>query len=114
MEKTQVIAVLAALAQDTRLDIMRMLIRQGLKGLPAGVIGKRLNLPPATLSFHLNALRHAGLISSRRKGRSVVYTGDFSIMNSAMAYLLDNCCRGDVAEAAAPPRALRTPRKSAA
>ncbi len=114
MEKTQVIAVLAALAQDTRLDIMRLLIRQGLKGLPAGAIGKKLHLAPATLSFHLNALRHAGLISSRRKGRSVVYTGDFSAMNSAMAYLLDNCCRGDVVEAAAPPRVLRTLRKSAA
>jgi len=108
MEKTRVIAVLAALAQETRLDIMRTLIRQGLKGLPAGIIGRKLGLPSATLSFHLNALRHAGLVSSRRKGRSIVYTADFAAMNAALAYLMDNCCRGDVAEAAqAPPRAAR-------
>lgn len=108
MEKSKAVAVLAALAQETRLDIMRCLLRQGLNGAPAGVIGRQLDLPSATLSFHLNALRHAGLVTSLRQGRSIVYTADFAAMNATMAYLMDNCCRGDVvAAAAAGPRPTR-------
>lgn len=87
---------------------MRCLIRQGLTGAPAGVIGRKLDLPPATLSFHLNALRHAGLVTSQRKGRSIVYSADFAAMNATMAYLMANCCRGDVvASATAGPHPTR-------
>ena len=68
MEKTAVIAALAALAQDTRLDVFRMLVQAGAEGLPAGHIGERLDLPSATLSFHLNQLRHAGLVTFGAKG----------------------------------------------
>ena len=111
MEKKKVIAALSALAQDTRLDIMRTLMRRGLEGLPAGAIGRALNLPPATLSFHLNALRHAGLVVSHRKSRSIVYAADFSTMNATMAYLMENCCRGDIAEKAkVSPRTARSAR----
>lgn len=112
MEKRKAIAALAALAQETRLDIMRCLLRQGLTGAPAGAIGRKLDLAPATLSFHLNALRHADLVTSRRKGRSIVYTADFAAMNATMAYLMDNCCRGDVVEAATA--GTRATRRSAA
>ena len=108
MEKSKAVTVLAALAQETRLDIVRCLLRQGLSGAPAGAIGRQLDLPSATLSFHLNALRHAGLVTSQRKGRSITYTADFATMNATMAYLMDNCCRGDVVAATtAEPRATR-------
>lgn len=95
MEKTNAIAALAALAQDTRLDVFRMLVQAGVDGLPAGQIGDRLDLPSATLSFHLNQLRHAGLVTFRREGRSLIYVAEYTAMNSLLAYLTENCCQGD-------------------
>lgn len=95
MEKTDAIAALAALAQDTRLDIFRLLVQAGREGIPAGQIGDRLGLPSATLSFHLNQLRQAGLIRFRREGRSLIYAAEYAAMNSLMAYLTENCCQGD-------------------
>jgi DNA-binding transcriptional ArsR family regulator len=97
MEKTDVIAALAALAQDTRLDVFRLLVQAGRDGLPAGRIGERLNLPSATLSFHLNQLRHAGLVAFRREGRSLIYAAEYPAMNALLAYLTENCCQGDTA-----------------
>lgn len=98
MEKSFAIVALAALAQDTRLDMFRMLIKAGPKGLSAGGIGKPLGLASATLSFHLSQLRHAGLIACRREGRSLIYTADCTAMSDLMAYLTENCC-GGVSEA---------------
>ena len=95
MEKTAVIAALAALAQGTRLDVFRMLVQAGAEGLPAGRIGDRLDLPSATLSFHLNQLRHAGLVTFRREGRSLIYVAEYAAMNDVLAYLTENCCQGD-------------------
>ncbi|WP_428483188.1 ArsR/SmtB family transcription factor [Rhodopila sp.] len=95
MEKTDAIAALAALAQDTRLDIFRLLVRTGAEGLPAGQIGERLDLPSATLSFHLNQLRHAGLVTFRREGRSLIYAAEYTAMNGLLSYLTENCCQGD-------------------
>lgn len=95
MEKTNAIAALAALAQNTRLDVFRMLVQAGVEGLPAGQIGERLDLPSATLSFHLNQLRHAGLVTFRREGRSLIYVAEYDAMNGLLAYLTENCCRGD-------------------
>lgn len=94
MEKTEVIAALAALAQETRLDIFRLLIEVGPAGLSAGRISERLGLPAATLSFHLNQLKHAGLTTCRRDGRSLIYAAAFGAMNDLVRFLTDNCCQG--------------------
>jgi len=94
MEKEESLQRLAALAQETRLDIFRLLVESGPAGLAAGDIGGRFGLPAATLSFHLKELRQAGLISSRRAGRSLIYAADFAAMNGLIAYLTENCCRG--------------------
>ena len=92
MEKTDVIAALAALAQESRLDVYRLLVQAGAGGLPAGRIGDRLGLPSATLSFHLNQLKQAGLIGCRRDGRSLIYSARFDRMNALVDYLTENCC----------------------
>jgi ArsR family transcriptional regulator, arsenate/arsenite/antimonite-responsive transcriptional repressor / arsenate reductase (thioredoxin) len=92
MTKTNVIAALAALAQETRLDIFRVLVERGPEGMPAGEIGDRLKLPSPTLSFHLNQLRHSGLVTSRRQSRLIIYAAKFRTMNGVIEYLTENCC----------------------
>jgi ArsR family transcriptional regulator, arsenate/arsenite/antimonite-responsive transcriptional repressor / arsenate reductase (thioredoxin) len=93
--KSDVIAALAALAQETRLDIFRLLVERGPEGMPAGEIGERLKLPSPTLSFHLNQLRHTGLVTSRRQSRLIIYGAKFRTMNSLIEYLTENCCAGE-------------------
>lgn len=95
MEKNDAIAALAALAQESRLDIFRLLVQAGTDGMPAGQIGERLGLPAATLSFHLNHLKHSGLVTFKREGRSLIYAAEYAAMNGLLAYLTDNCCQGD-------------------
>lgn len=95
MEKGAAVAALAALAQETRLDVFRMLVEAGPEGLSAGTIGEALGLPGATLSFHLNQLRQAGLAGFERQGRSLIYSARYPAMAALMRYLTDNCCRGD-------------------
>jgi DNA-binding transcriptional ArsR family regulator len=95
MEREDVIAALAALAQGTRLDVFRLLVQAGPDGLAAGQIGERLRLPSATLSFHLNQLRHAGLVTFRRESRSLIYVAEYAAMNGLLAYMTENCCQGD-------------------
>jgi ArsR family transcriptional regulator len=107
MEKEDAIAALAALAQAHRLDVFRLLVQAGPEGVPAGRIGARLGLPSATLSFHLNQLRHAGLIGFRREGRSLIYLAQYDAMNALLAYLTENCCQGDAAACAVAPAAIR-------
>jgi DNA-binding transcriptional ArsR family regulator len=85
---------LAALAQASRLQIYRLLVQSGPEGMPAGKIGEELELPPATLSFHLSQLTRAGLARSRQDGRFVIYSADFVAMNSLLGYLTENCCGG--------------------
>jgi DNA-binding transcriptional ArsR family regulator len=94
MEKQAVVAVLAALAQETRLDAYRLLVRAGPEGLPAGAISDELGVPSATLSFHLKELKNAGLVRCERDGRSLIYSPDFAAMAEVMSYLTENCCRG--------------------
>lgn len=94
MKKSRVIAALGALAQGTRLEIFRLLVHKGPAGLPAGEIGARLGQPSPTLSFHLNQLRFAGLVSSRRESRSIIYRANFKAMSDLIAYLTENCCGG--------------------
>jgi DNA-binding transcriptional ArsR family regulator len=92
MEKSDAIAVLGALAQETRLDIFRLLVQTGVEGLPAGSIGETLGLPSATLAFHLKELKNAGLVSCTRAGRSLIYATDYAAMNALLFYLTENCC----------------------
>lgn len=94
MEIKSAVAALAALAQETRLSIFRLLIEAGPEGVPAGRIGEALDVPGATLSFHLKELAHAGLVSSRQAGRFVYYSADFERMAALMTFLTQNCCRG--------------------
>jgi DNA-binding transcriptional ArsR family regulator len=94
MEKQAVISALAALAQETRLDIFRLLVRAGEEGLPAGAIGDALEVPSATLSFHLKELKSAGVASCRRQGRSLIYSPNFEAITELLGFLTENCCAG--------------------
>lgn len=94
MKKSAVLGALGALAQETRLDIFRLLVQKGPEGLPAGDIGARLGQPSPTMSFHLNQLRFAGLVSSRRESRSIIYSANFKAMADLLGYLTENCCGG--------------------
>ena len=94
METSSAVAALGALAQENRLDVFRLLVQAGPEGMAAGDVAERLKIPPPTLSFHLAQLRHAGLISMRREGRSLIYSADYDGMNALMAFLTENCCGG--------------------
>ena len=94
MEKKFAIGALAALAQETRLDAFRALVQAGPEGLPAGAIGQALGVPSATLSFHLKELKVSGLIRCDRRGRSRIYSPDFTAVKELMDFLTANCCRG--------------------
>jgi ArsR family transcriptional regulator, arsenate/arsenite/antimonite-responsive transcriptional repressor len=95
MEKNEALAALAALAQETRLDVFRLLVQAGDAGMPAGKIGEHLGLPSATLAFHLKELKHAGLVTFTREGRSLIYAAAYPAMNALLGYLTENCCKGD-------------------
>ena len=90
----QVIEALAAIAQEHRLALFRLLVQSGDAGLPAGVIAERLALPSSSLSFHLSQMERAGIICRTRRGRSLIYAADYAAMNGLIAYLTENCCAG--------------------
>jgi ArsR family transcriptional regulator, arsenate/arsenite/antimonite-responsive transcriptional repressor len=94
MKKPDVVAALAALAQDNRLDVFRLLVEAGPEGMPAGAVATTLDLAPNTLTFHFDRLRTAGLVTVRREGRSMIYAAQFETMNALIGYLTDNCCGG--------------------
>src|ERR1700712_1124081 len=94
MEKTDVVTALAALAQDNRLDVFRLLVEAGPEGMPAGSVAAALDLAPNTLTFHFDRLRTAGLVAVRRDGRSMIYAAQFETMNALLGYLTKNCCGG--------------------
>ena len=110
MKSTDVVNALAALAQDTRLGVFRLLVQQGPSGMAAGEIAERLGIAPATLSFHLKELTHAGLVTARQAGRFVFYAARFDAMNGLLAYLTENCCAADCGSGAtcAPATACAT------
>jgi DNA-binding transcriptional ArsR family regulator len=94
MKKSAALAALAALSQETRLDLFRTLVQRGPDGLAAGDLGARLCIALPTLSFHLATLRRANLIRARRAGRSIIYCADYRTMDALLAYLTEKCCAG--------------------
>lgn len=104
MKSDVAVARLAALAQESRLAVFRLLVQKGPDGVAAGDIAARLRLSPTTLSFHLKELSNAGLLKSRQEGRFIYYAPDFKAMSALLAYLGENCCEGQAncAPAATP------------
>src|SRR5581483_4809278 len=94
MKNHDAVSALAALAQDNRLDVFRLLVRAGPEGMPAGRVAEALDLAPNTLTFHFDRLRGAGLVTVRREGRSMIYAARFEAMNALLAFLTENCCQG--------------------
>jgi DNA-binding transcriptional ArsR family regulator len=107
METTQALEALAALAHETRLKVYRLLVEAGPEGLPAGRIGEELELPGATLSFHLSHLARAGLVRGRQDGRFIIYSADFRNMNGLVGFLTENCCGGRSCAPSVNPRAMK-------
>ncbi|MGE5564004.1 MAG: ArsR/SmtB family transcription factor [Bacillota bacterium] len=107
------VSALAALAQEHRLGLFRLLVQAGDGGMPAGAIAEALGIPNSSLSFHLAQLRNAGLILQERQHRSLIYRANYQAMNALVAYLMENCCAGADcgSHAGCPPKAQE--RKSA-
>lgn len=104
MEIKNVVVALAALAQESRLDIYRLLVQAGAAGMAAGAIAETLGLPPATLSFHLKELSRAKLATSRQEGRFVIYSARFDTMLELVGFLTENCCGGEACAPECQPR----------
>ena len=113
MKTLAVIEALGGLAHEHRLAIYRLLVQRGPDGLPAGVIGQRVGLVPSSLTFHLQNLQRAGLITQRRESRQLIYSADFAVMNGLVGYLTENCC-GNGESACCPPAQSAKPVKRAA
>src|ERR1700733_1089940 len=92
MEQVQELAALGDLAQETRLQLFRLLVTSGQEGMSAGNFADHLAVPPSSLSFHLQQLTHAGLVTQRRLGRQLFYSAEYGAMNELLAYLTENCC----------------------
>src|ERR1700722_7481691 len=116
MRTPAVIEALGALAHEHRLAIYRLLVQRGPEGLPAGTIGERVGLVPSSLTFHLQNLQRAGLITQRRESRQLFYSADFAVMNGLVSYLTENCC-GDsgstCSPGCAPPQAVKSVKRVA-
>ena len=108
MKKTDAVAALAALAQDSRLDVYRLLVQAGAEGMSAGDVASALKLAPNTLTFHFDRLRQAGLVTVRREGRSMIYAAQYDVMNALLAYLTENCCGGE----SCAPKAMCKPARA--
>jgi DNA-binding transcriptional ArsR family regulator len=94
METNTAIGALAALAQESRLAVFRLLVQAGPEGLAASKIADHLGLPSSSLSFHLKEQTHAGLIAPRQDGRFIIYSADFTTMHALLGFLTENCCGG--------------------
>lgn len=112
MKISNAIDCLAALGHATRLAIFRLLVVAGPEGLSAGVIGEKLDLAPATLSFHLAHLTRVGLITARQESRFIYYAADYTSMDDLIAYLTDNCCNGGSCLPKTTASATRTRRRA--
>jgi len=112
MESKTAVRAFGALAHATRLAIYRLLVQAGESGLAVGAIGDKLKLAPATLSFHLAGLKHAGLVLARREGRTIYHMADYRAMNGLVGYLSENCCGGKSCGAVRAPLAQLKHRKA--
>jgi DNA-binding transcriptional ArsR family regulator len=114
MKKQDAVGALAALAQESRLAVFRLLVRRGPEGHAAGEIASRLDIAGPTLSFHLKELVQAGLVSARKESRFIYYSANFERMNALLAYLTENCCtQGTSCEPSCTPAQSGARRKSA-
>ncbi len=111
MENQIAVRLLAALAQDTRLSIYRLLIQQGPEGLAAGALAERLGVANATLSFHLKELAHAGLVGARQEGRFIYYVSNYETMTALLTFLTENCCQGASCEVVDAPARTPSPKR---
>lgn len=116
MKSNNAVAALAALAQESRLALFRLLVKRGPEGYTPGEIMGRLDIPAPTLSFHLKTLSTAGLIDSRREGRHLFYSANFDTMNGILGFLTDHCCTlgTDCSTASCTPNAKPATRKKSA
>lgn len=112
MNTKQAVGALAALAHESRLGVFRLLVEAGPEGLNAGSIAARLKLPPSSLTFHLQNLHRAGLVSQERRSREVIYAADFAAMNGLVGYLTENCCGGNSSSCGVPCAPAREPKKA--
>jgi DNA-binding transcriptional ArsR family regulator len=94
MKQSQALLSFAALAQDTRLAILRLLVRAGPEGLSAGAVAEEVGVSPSNLSFHLKELERAGLLSARREARSIIYSADYAALRGLIQFLTEDCCAG--------------------
>ena len=108
MESGIAVEALGALAQESRLQVYRLLVQAGPEGLPATVIAERIGIPPNTLSFHLKTLSHADLVHSRQEGRFIYYSANYEQMNALLGFLTENCCGGRSCVPAAPQAKRRS------
>jgi ArsR family transcriptional regulator, arsenate/arsenite/antimonite-responsive transcriptional repressor len=110
MKKLDAVTALAALGQENRLDVFRLLVEAGPDGMPAGEVASALKIAPNNLTFHFDRLRGAGLVTVCRQGRSMIYAAQFETMNALLGYLTENCCQG-APETCAPPVCKPTRRR---
>ncbi len=104
MDTKQIVTALAALAQETRLAIFRLLVQTGPQGLPAMQIAEQLGIPPSSLSFHLKELTYADMIVQTKAGRSLIYSANFQTMNGLLGFLTENCCGGNACTPVRKPK----------
>jgi ArsR family transcriptional regulator, arsenate/arsenite/antimonite-responsive transcriptional repressor len=97
MDINEALAAFDALSQETRLRVFRLLVEYGQSGAPAGTLSEALHIPHNTLSFHLSHMSHAGLVMSRREGRSVIYRANFEFFSGLIRYMVEDCCRVEFA-----------------
>lgn len=103
MDKQKALIAFDALSQETRLEVFRLLVKKGPAGSPAGALSEALGVPHNSLSFHLNHMSHAGLVKSRRDGRSIIYSADYEFVNGLLRFLVEDCCGGQLGAAACGP-----------
>lgn len=112
MNSRQAVDALAALAHESRLGVYRLLVEAGPEGLNAGTIASRLKMPPSSMTFHLQNLHRAGLVTQERRSREIIYAADFGAMNGLVGYLTENCCGGNAAVCCVPAAEIKKPKKS--
>ena len=94
MNRSQALLGFAALSQDTRLGIVRLLVKAGPEGVSAGEVADEIGVSPSNLSFHLKELQHAGLIEARREARSIIYSAEYGVLRGLIGFLMKDCCGG--------------------